>query len=284
MIPNAIKKSVERKLSCRYNANITILKTTSISGGCINNSAKIKTTNGVFFLKWHEDPPIKMFQSEYNGLMLLKKTKTIFVPEVLSVDDNFLILPFIPPGLPNSRFWKTFGIKLAKLHKVNTKQFGLSINNYIGSLNQRNTQHKDWATFFIEARLKEQLHIGAFSKKLLSDFDKLFQKIPSIFPEEPPSLIHGDLWIGNVIINQDNMPTLIDPAVYYGHREMDIAMSKLFGGFHDQFYSSYNENYPLSDGWQERVDICNLYPLLVHVNLFGGGYYSQVKTILSRVL
>ena len=107
------------------------------------------------------------------------------------------------------------------------------------------------------------------------------KKIDLIIPVEKPSLLHGDLWIGNVI-NSFEVPYLIDPAIYYGHREMDLAMSKLFGGFHDDFYSTYNENYPLIAGWEDRRDIYNLYPLLVHLNLFGRSYYSKILTIVNK--
>ena len=115
----------------------------------------------------------------------------------------------------------------------------------------------------------------------MADFEELFVKLPNLFPNEKPSLLHGDLWSGNFLIKNKDTPVLIDPAIYYGYREMDIAMSKLFGGFNSDFYDYYNETFPLEKEWEERVKLCNLYPLLVHVNLFGGGYLNQVKNILS---
>jgi fructosamine-3-kinase len=212
---------------------------------------------------------------------VLKDTNTIRIPNVLCFDDDFLILEFIPPSNPNNAFWEVFGQKLALMHKQTHSKFGLDFDNYIGSLYQDNTQNKNWTEFFIQNRLQAQLSIGNFSGTLLSDFDKLFQKLPNLFPNEKPALLHGDLWNGNFLAKNGDTPMLIDPAIYYGNREIDIAMSKLFGGFNSDFYFAYNESHPLENGWEERIQICNLYPLLVHVNLFGGAYINQVKNILS---
>ena len=140
--------------------------------------------------------------------------------------------------------------------------------------------------FFIEGRLEKQIALaknsGAIDSATVQQFNRLYNKLPEIIPEEKPSLIHGDLWNGNFMTGADGKAWLIDPAVYYGHREMDLAMTKLFGGFSTDFYESYNETFPLQKGFNNRVDIHNLYPLLVHVNLFGGGYLHEVKNILSR--
>ena len=144
-----------------------------------------------------------------------------------------------------------------------------------------NTKKENWIDFFVQNRLLAQLNIGGFSSSIKNDFEKLFDKLPDLIPQEKPSLIHGDLWGGNFLVKEHTLPVLIDPAIYFGNREMDIAMSKLFGRFNTNFYTSYNEVFPLEKGWEERVNLCNLYPLLVHVNLFGGGYLNQVKNILS---
>jgi fructosamine-3-kinase len=254
-----------------------------VSGGCINNATKIITNYGNFFLKWNINASEKMFETEVKGLELLRKSKTIYIPQLIAHDHNYLMMEFIEKEPPSNILWEEFGRDLSELHKVSNINFGLDHNNFIGSLSQDNKQQLRWSDFFINQRIIPQLSMGDFSPDFIRDFDKLFLKIDALFLDEPSSLLHGDLWNGNFIF-LNNKTALIDPAVYFGSREMDIAMSKLFGGFHDQFYSSYNENYPLSEGWQERIDICNLYPLLVHVNLFGGGYYSQVKTILNRFI
>ena len=281
MIPSEIKRRIITQLGNALNTTITVNGESSIVGGCINNAIKINTNKGDFFVKWNTNSKANMFQSEYNGLKVLKDTNTIRIPNVLCFDDDFLILEFIPPSNPNNAFWEVFGQKLALMHKQTHSKFGLDFDNYIGSLYQDNTQNKNWTEFFIQNRLQAQLSIGNFSGTLLSDFDKLFQKLPNLFPNEKPALLHGDLWSGNFLAKNGDTTMLIDPAIYYGNREMDIAMSKLFGGFNSDFYFAYNESRPLENGWEERIQICNLYPLLVHVNLFGGAYINQVKNILS---
>ena len=281
MIPSEIKRRIITQLGNALNTTITVNGESSIVGGCINNAIKINTNKGDFFVKWNTNSKANMFQSEYNGLKVLKDTNTIRIPNVLCFDDDFLILEFIPPSNPNNAFWEVFGQKLALMHKQTHSKFGLDFDNYIGSLYQDNTQNKNWTEFFIQNRLQAQLSIGNFSGTLLSDFDKLFQKLPNLFPNEKPALLHGDLWSGNFLVKNGDTPMLIDPAIYYGNREMDIAISKLFGGFNSDFYFAYNESHPLENGWEERIQICNLYPLLVHVNLFGGAYINQVKNILS---
>ena len=281
MIPSEIKRRIITQLGNALNTTITVNGESSIVGGCINNAIKINTDKGLFFVKWNTNAKANMFQTEYNGLKVLKDTNTIRIPNVLCFDDDFLILEFIPPSNPNNAFWEVFGQKLALMHKQTHSKFGLDFDNYIGSLYQDNTQNKNWTEFFIQNRLQAQLSIGNFSGTLLSDFDKLFQKLPNLFPNEKPALLHGDLWNGNFLAKNGDTPMLIDPAIYYGNREMDIAMSNLFGGFNSDFYFAYNESHPLENGWEERIQICNLYPLLVHVNLFGGAYINQVKNILS---
>lgn len=281
MIPSEIKRRIITQLGNALNTTITVNGESSIVGGCINNAIKINTNKGDFFVKWNTNSKANMFQTEYNGLKVLKDTNTIRIPNVLCFDDDFLILEFIPPSNPNNAFWEVFGQKLALMHKQTHSKFGLDFDNYIGSLYQDNTQNKNWTEFFIQNRLQAQLSIGNFSGTLLSDFDKLFQKLPNLFPNEKPALLHGDLWNGNFLAKNGDTPMLIDPAIYYGNREIDIAMSKLFGGFNSDFYFAYNESHPLENGWEDRIQICNLYPLLVHVNLFGGAYINQVKNILS---
>ena len=156
----------------------------------------------------------------------------------------------------------------------------------MGSLPQANTFHSDWSSFFIEERLEPQLvaarDSGYFSSHDDERFQRLFKSFPSICPAEKPSLVHGDLWSGNYIVSDEGRACLIDPAVYYGHREVDIAMTTLFGGFDPEFYSSYDEAFPMEKGWEDRLEIYNLYPLLVHLNLFGAGYLGSIERIIRR--
>jgi fructosamine-3-kinase len=171
------------------------------------------------------------------------------------------------------------------LHKNYGASFGLDHNNYIGSLKQQNNRKANWVEFFIEERLSVQLKLacdyGRIDHALLKKFESLSVKASSIIPPEKPSLLHGDLWSGNIIADENGQPCVIDPAVYYGHREAEIAFTKLFGGFDPEFYHAYQEQFPLPDGFAKRVDLYNLYPLLVHANLFGGSYLKQAISILN---
>ena len=283
MIPNNIEKEIRNILIAKKGEGIIIMHMQPVSGGCINNTLKIITNYGNFFLKWNVNASDDMFEIEVKGLELLRESMTIYIPEIISYGQRYLLMEFIERQPPLDLLWEEFGRDLSELHKVSNISFGLDHNNFIGSLLQNNQEQSNWKDFFINKRIIPQLLIGDFPSEFKRDFNKLFLKIEDLFPNELPSLLHGDLWNGNFIFSKDKT-VVFDPAIYFGSREMDIAMSKLFGGFNDKFYSSYNENYPLSEGWQDRIDICNLYPLLVHVNLFGGGYYSQIKNILNRFI
>jgi fructosamine-3-kinase len=231
-----------------------------------------------------------MFEKEAAGLRLLSASKTIDIPGVITTAEagnyGYLLLQFIETGKTKRNFWIEFGTKLADLHRNTSDYFGLDHDNYIGSLVQKNSLHPDFFSFFIseriEPQLKEARNKGAFSQSETRYFNSLFNTLHNIIPVEKPALVHGDLWNGNFMITENGSPCLIDPAVYYGHREADIAMTKLFGGFDHDFYNAYNQAWPMEKEWQKRMDIFNLYPLLVHVNLFGGSYARQVMQIIRQ--
>lgn len=172
------------------------------------------------------------------------------------------------------------------MHRNSSGQFGLDHDNYIGSLPQRNRFSASWAEFFVRERLAVQLQLaidgGRIERQIASKFSAVFQRLHEWVPAEPPALLHGDLWSGNLLTSFAGNPCLIDPAVYFGHREMDLAMMRLFGGFHVDCFHAYAETFPLTPGFEDRADLYNLYPLLVHVNLFGGGYAAQVASIINR--
>jgi protein-ribulosamine 3-kinase len=228
-----------------------------------------------------------MFEVESNGLHILSHTKIIRIPKVvlnLEIEGlQFLILEWIENKQASNNFWETLGIQLSQLHKHTQSSFGLDHDNYIGSLAQRNKPEANWIDFFINHRLTPQLEL--FSDiSLIKDFEILFYKLPALLPQEKASLLHGDLWSGNLMIDSNGNPCLIDPAVYYGNREIEIAFTRLFGGFNEEFYDSYNNAFALQPGFNDRIDLYNLYPLLVHANLFGGGYVSQVKRVLKKYI
>jgi fructosamine-3-kinase len=291
MLPGTLIDQIQSKLSEKLGASIIISDTKPLSGGDINAAFKINTNKGSFFLKHNSASRYPhMFRSEARGLALLEAANEVDVPGVVDAgeagEDAYLILEFINSVPQDSGFWESFGRALAKMHRHTNEYFGLDHDNYIGSLHQYNHRHDRWVDFFIHERLERQLALarknGLADIKMTEQFERLYNKLPDIFPEEPASLVHGDLWSGNYMTGSRGQAVIIDPAVYYGHREMDIGMSRLFGGFGNGFYEAYNQEYPLNPGWPERVEICNLYPLMVHVNLFGGSYVHSVKNILRQ--
>ena len=291
MLPASIISSVDQKLASVIGTGTRVTSAQPLSGGDINRAFQLQTTDGSYFLKYNLAGKYPgMFQAEARGLALLNRQGAPRVPKVFAFDESgeysWLLLEYIKQGSPGNSFWEDFGIALAQLHKNSSESFGLDHDNYIGSLPQSNRNHSTWHDFFIEERLNKQLALarnkGLVDSALTKSFENLFNAIPSIFPKESPSLVHGDLWSGNYLCDENGNPCIIDPAVYYGFREMDIGMSKLFGGFTSRFYESYQNTFPMAPGWQDRIDICNLYPLLVHVNLFGGGYLGSVKAIAGR--
>ncbi|MEO5976679.1 MAG: fructosamine kinase family protein [Chryseolinea sp.] len=261
------------------------------SGGCINSGGKLITQSHHYFLKWNSREAFPdMFSLEAKGLNLLRETKSIYVPGVMGVaegeSNQFLLLEYVEQTPLTEDYWNNLGVQLAALHRHHNLVAGLDHNNYIGSLTQTNTCDENWITFFIEQRLlpliDRAIKKGNAAASWMSDFDRVFAKLPNLLPNDEPSLLHGDLWRGNVITNSVGDPCVIDPAVYYGHREMDIAMTKLFGGFDQAFYASYAEAYPLIPGFDSRCDLYNLYPLLVHLNLFGPAYENEIRAIVRR--
>ncbi|HSG67889.1 MAG TPA: fructosamine kinase family protein [Bacteroidales bacterium] len=291
MLPPDLSIEVSELLSKRNGRETSIIRAIPLSGGSINEAYRLNTAAGDYFIKYnHADAYPDMFGQEARGLKLLKEAGAIRVPSVIESGTkgpySFLMLEYLDEAPRQNGFWEDFGRKLAALHRHSAANFGLDHDNYIGSLRQYNNEHKQWVDFFREERLLLQLEMAA-RKGLLSSstrlaFENLFKKLGDIFPVEPPALVHGDLWSGNYMTDDRGEACIIDPAVYYGFREMDIGMSRLFGVFGEGFYEAYNEAWPMAPGWRERVDICNLYPLLVHVNLFGAGYLGSVESILNR--
>lgn len=282
---------IKNRLSDIYRINIKTSSTEPISGGCINESIRLNINNTAYFLKWNDAKKYPgMFETEALGLKLLKSTGSIGVPSVIEQselnDTSYLLLEFVDAGQELKNYYETFGAALARMHKCSADLFGLEYDNYIGSLNQFNKQTENGVVFFVEQRLKKQLaqaqEKGLLPLALKRKFTALFERLDDIFPDEKPALLHGDLWSGNYITGKDGAAWLVDPAIYYGYREADIAMTRLFGGFNSAFYSAYNNESPMEPGWEKRLDYYNLYPLLVHVNLFGSTYLNQIQNILSK--
>ena len=261
-----------------------------IGGGSINTTYKITSEKHEFFIKTNTNSVFKNgFTEEVLGLQFLENNSAI-IPKIILEgtyhNHIYLILEWIEIGDKTLNFWKNFAHQLASLHRHKENYFGLAYDNFMGNLTQKNTSKNNFSDFFIENRLKPQIKIAfennLLQKKHLSSFNNLYKQLASIFPLEDPCAVHGDLWSGNFICNKNQKAVLIDPAVYYGHREIDLAMTTLFGGFSNQFYNYYQEIYPLEKGFENRKDIYNLYPLLIHLNLFGTSYLNSIESILYK--
>lgn len=263
-----------------------ISQKSSLGGGCIGDSQKVMTENGNFYFVKHYRKS-NVARAEALGLKELNKAKAIRVPEVIGYSENTLVLNLINSNGQSRDFQKKLGIQFANLHKFHNEEFGFYEDNFIGDNDQKNNFSKDWNTFYTENRLGFQMKLaqrnGYADSQLKTKFEKLRSRIPEILSrsEEPPSLLHGDLWGGNVMSDEKGDPCLIDPAVYYGHREADLAMTKLFGGFSSEFYNSYDSTFPLKKGYKERENLYKLYHILNHLNLFGRSYYSQAISLMS---
>lgn len=280
-----MKEKILHRLQQQSGGNVEWIGEQRVGGSSVNRAWRIDSSEGQFFLKANTafDMP-GIFEAEARALELLRATQTLRIPKVIfqsSVGEHsFLLLEYLSQSTGKSEHCARFGEQLAELHRHSWKAFGLDHSNYISSIRQSNAPRGDWSSFFVEERLEPLVRDGVDSGRLpansLKSFDKLYRLLPQYYPEEPPALLHGDLWYGNFIRLSSGETVLIDPAIYYGHREVDIAMTRLFGGFGESFYSAYQEAYPMAAGWEERLALWNLYPLLVHVKLFGAEYVPQL--------
>lgn len=286
MTPQSILSVLENKYDLEIEGEETV------SGGSINQAHKLLTNRGNFFLKWNQSAPDNFFDVEAKGLKLLGSAESnLRIPKVIasqkpdSETPGFLLMEYISEGSGDSSDSYTFGAELAKLHNTKGAHFGLSYKNYIGSLPQKNDEHDDWVSFFIDQRINPQLKMaidsGKLSQSILKPWKRLMNQLDDLLPATKPSLIHGDLWGGNYLFDENGVGVLIDPAVYYGHPEMDLAFSKMFGGFAGSFYEGYESVNPLQGSFSDRIQIYNMYPLLVHVNLFGGHYVTQFERFIQ---
>ncbi|MBI5663088.1 MAG: fructosamine kinase family protein [Ignavibacterium album] len=284
-----IIRNIEKKLQCK------IVSSRSVGGGCINDAQTITTSdNRQYFLKMNLNSANDMFFKEANGLLELKKASAIRVPEVILVDTNFILLEQINTGRKSKTFDEDFGRSFANLHQFTSEHFGFYEDNYIGSTPQKNIPDNDeknnWIKFYFNKRLLFQYKLleknGYADSAIKRRISLLENKIENILEgsENIPSLLHGDLWSGNYLVDENGNACLIDPAVYYGNREADLAMTKLFGGFSSVFYKSYQEVFPLPDGYEYRENIYKLYHIMNHLNLFGGGYYHQTISLMDYYL
>jgi len=281
----------EIKTEIEEETGIRIKSVSSLSGGCISNAYKITNeADKNYFLKLNSSPK-DLFIKEANGLTELRKANAIRVPEVILCKEDFLLTEFITQGNRSRNFFEDFGRCFAELHKYRGDKFGFYEDNYICSNSQINipasNEEYNWTEFYFNKRILYQYKLaeqnGYATSELKNGISRLEKNIEDIIgvSKEPPSLLHGDLWGGNYIVDENGDACLIDPAVYYGHREADLAMTKLFGGFSSKFYHSYDEAFSLADGYEYRENIYKLYHILNHLNLFGRAYYSQAISLIE---
>ncbi len=279
-----------------FGGGISIIKKRPVSGGDINQAFVLELSNGEqIFMKANSRKNLGFFRAEAEGLQAMRSTNTVKVPAVLAIGTDsssaFLLLEHLAEGKGSRASSEELGRTLALMHLADTERFvpngkyGFYCDNYIGASEQSNQPMDNWIDFFMQRRLMPQFEkaSGWFGKDEQRDFDSFLGKLPQVLSEPAqPSLLHGDLWAGNYLIDQAGAPWLIDPAVYVGHAEADLAMTELFGGFDQAFYDAYRSVAGIDSGYRDRRDLYNLYHLLNHLNLFGSGYLYSVRSIVRR--
>ena len=282
-IPNSIAKEIHA-----YTGAIKTIK--PIGGGCIANAIGIEADQGAFFLKWGRGEVSNTFEPESVGLNTLSRAgSALTIPRVIDQggsSSRYLLLEWVESGYARDFTWEFFGREMAQLHRYTGKAYGYSIDNFIGRLPQTNNWETSWPAFFRSQRLEPQVALARASEYWQREWDPmlelLYHRVDNLLPDSPErSIVHGDLWSGNYMITAQGFIALIDPATYYGHRETDLAMTELFGGFEPSFYDAYTEAWPLEAGYEDRKEIYNLYHLINHLNHFGLSYARGVERILK---
>jgi fructosamine-3-kinase len=274
-----------------------------LGGGCITRVERLDTSDGPFVLKSMTHSPPGFFEAEALGLETLRRAASgLVVPAPITAsvsrvdreasnsaaDEPFLVIEFLPPGRRGTSFDEAAGRGLAALHRRSSARFGFERATFCGTTLQPNDWAPRWIPFYAESRLGHQIGLAAGAGCLDADSRRRLERVVERLdtwltePDEGPALIHGDLWSGNLHTTADGRPALLDPAVCFGHRELELGMMQLFGGFPDRVYAAYDEVFPLDAGWRDRQPLYQLYHLLNHLNLFGSGYHEQVMNVCRR--
>lgn len=282
------------KLTDNCGTAVQLTGSRSVGGGCINHALKISTTVGDFFLKWNASAPADMFQKEAAGLIEMALSNSdLVIPRVIWSKENgdspsLLLMEFLAPPNNISGFDERLGRGLAQVHRKTAPAFGFHHSNYCGTTVQDNSWTTNWAEFYAQRRIWNLVQQIKTTRGISSDdqniYEKLVERLPKLLSHgEIPSLIHGDLWSGNYMYTSRG-PALIDPACYYADREMELGMMKLFGGFSAMVWGAYEEEFPLPEGWKQRIRLYQLYHVLNHYLLFGGSYGWQALEIAKEYL
>lgn len=259
-----------------------------VGGGCISQAFVVSDDQRTYFVKLNDAAKLAMFEAEAGGLNEIHQTTTIRVPRPIcwGIGDSrsYLVLEWLELERGSAQTWQVMGQKLAAMHQVTRDRFGWHQHNTIGATPQINPWTQNWAEFFAEHRIGFQLKLAQRGGHF-RDQDRLLAAILQLLSHQPqPSLVHGDLWSGNAAATQLGEPVILDPAVYFGDREVDLAMTELFGGFPSNFYQAYEQAFPLDPGYNRRKTLYNLYHILNHFNLFGGSYLSQANRMIEEIL
>lgn len=271
-------------------AAFTVRGETSVGGGCINNAVVLRDGQRRYFVKLNDAGRLAMFEAEAEGLTAVAQAGGVRAPWPVCCgtagESAYLVLEYLELDSADARSHEELGHGLARMHRATRAEFGWHRDNTIGSTPQVNTPERDWVVFWREHRLGFQLRLAArHGRNMLHKGERLMAELEGFFRSyrPAPSLLHGDLWGGNVGAS-GGQPVIFDPAVYYGDREADLAMTELFGGFSGGFYRAYQESWPLDPGYKTRKTLYNLYHVLNHFNLFGGGYGSQARSMIDSLL
>jgi len=285
--------AIARQIAAVTGAAFAIDRRDAVGGGCINSAWRITGDGQAFFVKVNDAAREAMFAAEHDGLEEIRRSGTVRVPAPVCHGSGggraWLVVEHLElGGRGGSRSAEALGRQLAAMHRCTHARFGWGRDNTIGTTPQPNAEMPDWVAFWRERRLGFQLGLAAAAGygRRLQRGERLLEALPSLLAGHAPpaSLLHGDLWSGNHAFTPDGTPVIFDPAVYYGDRETDVAMTELFGGFPSRFHAAYREAWPLDDGYALRRDLYNLYHVLNHLNLFGGGYLGQAETMIDRLL
>ena len=286
-------EALQQAITEKTGVPFVIRQKQTVGGGCINTAYQLQGDEQGYFVKFNQANLLDMFIAEAEGLVELASADVIKVPVPICYGSSdgqaYLVLEKLKFGGGQRDVMQTFGRQLAELHRCTQDRFGWRRDNTIGSTHQPNTQDNDWLSFWRQQRLGFQLQLAqrhGASRRLLQKGERLLEELARFFSDyQPlPSLLHGDLWSGNHSVLATGEPVIFDPAVYYGDREADMAMTELFGGFSADFYAAYNEVWPLDAGYKRRKTLYNLYHILNHYNMFGGGYGAQAEGMLDRLL
>lgn len=285
--------SISEHVSAATGASFSARTTRAIGGGCINSTYVMEGDKQRYFVKINDAARISMFEAEALGLQEIARTDTVRVPQPVcwgsAEESAYLVLEYIEFGSGTAGSAERLGRQLARMHQVHASRYGWHIDNTIGSTPQINTPAHDWVAFWRDRRLGYQLRLAArngYGGGLQRQGERLLESFGALFADYTPlpALLHGDLWGGNHAADAAGNPVIFDPAVYYGDREADLAMTELFGGFGNRFYQAYRAEYPLDQGYETRRTLYNLYHVLNHLNLFGGPYLTQAQRMIDLLL